>query len=74
MSDILIESVLQERRQFPPPDAFRGRAHISSLEQYQRLCQEFQRHPQEFWAGWAERELHWFRPWEQVLDWQPPHA
>jgi len=26
-----------------------------------------------FWAGWAD-QLHWFKPWHTVLDWQPPHA
>ncbi|APB32876.1 acetyl-CoA synthetase [Gloeomargarita lithophora Alchichica-D10] len=74
MSDILIESVLQEQRQFPPPPAFSAQARIASLEQYQQLCQEFQADPQGFWAGLAQRELHWFRPWEQVMDWQPPQV
>ncbi len=74
MSDILIESVLQEERQFPPPEGFSAQARISSLEQYQQLCQQFQRDPQGFWGGLAERELHWFRGWEQVLDWQPPQV
>ena len=74
MSDILIESVLHEQRQFPPPDGFRAQARIASLEQYQQLCEQFQRDPQGFWGGLAERELHWFRRWEQVLDWQPPQV
>jgi len=74
MSDILIESVLQEQRQFPPPAGFRAQARISSLEQYQQLCEQFQRDPQGFWEGLAERELHWFGRWEQVLDWQPPQV
>ncbi len=74
MSDILIESVLQEKRQFPPPEAFRAQARISSLEQYQQLCAQCQRDPAGFWGELAARELHWFRRWEQVLDWQPPHA
>jgi acetyl-CoA synthetase len=74
MSDILIESVLQEQRQFPPPEEFSAQARISSLEQYHQLCQQFQRDPQGFWGGLAERELHWFRGWEQVLDWQPPQV
>src|SRR4029434_1184189 len=26
-----------------------------------------------FWAGFAA-ELEWSRPWDQILDWQPPHA
>ena len=29
--------------------------------------------PEEFWAEVAS-QLHWFRPWEQVLEWLLPHA
>ncbi|MCS7030843.1 MAG: acetate--CoA ligase [Gloeomargarita sp. SKYG116] len=74
MTETLIESVLHEQRRFFPPEPFRARARIASLEQYQQLCDQFAQDPQGFWAGLAERELHWFRRWEQVLDWQPPKA
>ncbi len=29
--------------------------------------------PEGYWAGWAE-ELHWFRKWDRVLEWDPPYA
>ena len=29
--------------------------------------------PEDFWARMAE-ELHWFKKWETVLEWQAPHA
>ena len=29
--------------------------------------------PKAFWARFAE-ELDWFKKWDQVLDWDPPHA
>ena len=31
------------------------------------------RDPEAFWARFAS-ELEWSRPWDTVLDWQPPHA
>jgi acetyl-CoA synthetase len=34
---------------------------------------EAERDPEAFWARFAE-ELEWIKPWDQVLDWQPPHA
>ncbi|MGH9899244.1 MAG: acetate--CoA ligase [Pyrinomonadaceae bacterium] len=70
---IAIESVLQESRIFPPPEEFATNAHIKSMEEYERLYAEAERDPEAFWANIAE-ELHWFKRWDRVLDWQPPHA
>ena len=69
-----IESVLQEDRTFPPPSDFSQQAHIPSLERYRQLYEQAQADPEAFWADLAERELHWFRKWDRVLDWQPPFA
>ena len=68
-----IESVLHEERVFPPPEDFRRRARINSMEEYQRLQREAHDTPETFWARMAE-ELHWFKKWETVLEWEPPHA
>jgi acetyl-CoA synthetase len=68
-----IESVLHEERVFPPPPDFSSRARIGSMEEYEKLWQEAQDSPEDFWARMAE-ELHWFRKWETVLKWEPPHA
>jgi acetyl-CoA synthetase len=68
-----IESVLQESRIFPPPAAFSSQAVIGSMEQYRQLVQEAESDPEGFWARQAE-ELHWFKRWDTVLDWQPPFA
>src|SRR5215217_4614202 len=68
-----IESVLQESRVFPPPPAFSARAHISSMEQYRQLAKEAEDDPEGYWAKRAE-DLHWFKKWDTVLDWQPPFA
>ncbi|HEY0173110.1 MAG TPA: acetate--CoA ligase [Pyrinomonadaceae bacterium] len=69
-----IESVLHEERVFPPPHAFSERAHVKSLEELEALRQEAAADPEAFWARMAEAELHWFRKWDTVLKWEPPHA
>jgi acetyl-CoA synthetase len=74
MSDSKIESILQENRTFAPPEAFSQAANIKSLDQYQQLYDRAAADPAAFWAELAEQELHWFQPWDTVLDWQPPVA
>ncbi len=74
MSESNIESILQEKRLFPPSVEFSQNAQIKSLEEYQQLCDRAQKDPQKFWAELAEQELHWFQKWDTVLDWQPPFA
>ena len=64
-----IEALLQEDRSFPPPEEFRKNANIADPKVYE----EAERDPEGFWAKFAE-ELHWFRKWDTVLDWDPPHA
>jgi acetyl-CoA synthetase len=68
-----IDSILQERRVFPPSPEFSARAHIKSMDEYQALAREAEVDPEGFWAKRAE-DLHWFKKWDQVLDWQPPFA
>ncbi|HEY9285770.1 MAG TPA: acetate--CoA ligase [Pyrinomonadaceae bacterium] len=68
-----IESVLHEKRVFQPPAEFAAAAHVSSIEDYERLRSEAEASPGDFWARMAE-ELHWFRRWDAVLRWEPPHA
>jgi acetyl-CoA synthetase len=68
-----IDSILQEARSFPPLEEFRRKAHIKSMEEYQRLYQESINDPEKFWAGIAH-ELHWFKPWDKVLEWNAPWA
>ncbi len=74
MSQITIESILQEKRLFHPSQEFSQNAHIKSLEDYQRFYDQAKADPQAFWAELAEQELHWFQKWDTVLDWQPPFA
>ncbi len=68
-----IESILHEDRVFDPPAEFSERAHINSIEEYERLREEAARSPENFWARMAG-ELDWFQTWDTVLKWEPPHA
>ncbi|AGC44277.1 acetate--CoA ligase [Myxococcus stipitatus DSM 14675] len=69
-----IVSVLNEARVFPPPEAFSRRAHLRSMEDYQRLWDEAARNPDKYWGDRAREELYWKEPFQTVLDWKPPHA
>ena len=68
-----LESVLQETRQFPPPVGFAASAHIGSFEQYEQMYAESIDNPDKFW-GEAAAELHWFKKWNRVLEWNLPDA
>jgi acetyl-CoA synthetase len=68
-----IESVLQEDRVFPPPPATSAAARVKSMAEYEAMARRAADDPDKFWAEVA-RELHWFEPWTQVLDWRPPDA
>ncbi|WP_408890883.1 acetate--CoA ligase [Myxococcus faecalis] len=69
-----ISSVLTETRVFPPPQEFSQRAHLKSMEDYQRLWDEAARDPDKYWGERAREELYWKEPFQTVLDWKPPHA
>jgi acetyl-CoA synthetase len=71
-----IESMLQERRVFPPPhpaDAGAFRWNIGSLDEYRALHKRSVEDPTGFWEQQAHT-LHWTRHWQRVLDWRPPDA
>jgi len=68
-----IDSTLRENRVFPPPPEFSARAQISSLEQYESLYRESIEDPEKFWATVAG-DLHWFKTWDKILDWDLPWA
>jgi acetyl-CoA synthetase len=73
MSQANIDSILKEDRVFEPPEQFRQQAHIKSFEDYERIYREAETDPDKFWAGVAS-ELHWFQPWNKVLEWDAPWA
>jgi acetyl-CoA synthetase len=64
-----LDTLLQESRKFPPGEAFRKAALCNS----EAIYEEAARDAQAFWARWAG-ELTWYRKWNKVLEWKPPHA
>jgi acetyl-CoA synthetase len=69
-SESALDALLQEERRFPPPPAFlEGNPHVSDPAIYETAERDFE----SYWAGWAE-ELDWFKKWDRVLEWTPPHA
>jgi acetyl-CoA synthetase len=72
-SQVAIDTILQEKRVFEPEPEFRAQAHIRSMEEYERLYQEAATDPEGFWGRIAS-DLHWFKKWDKVLDWNCPWA
>ncbi|QDU32813.1 Acetyl-coenzyme A ligase [Poriferisphaera corsica] len=68
-----MESILDEHRHFPPSKVFSNGAHIKSIEQYEAMHKRSIDEPETFWAEIAD-QLHWFKKWDQVLDWRLPDA
>jgi acetyl-CoA synthetase len=64
-----LDSLLTEDRSFPPPAEFAAQANADDPAVYAQAGAD----PEAYWAEWAGR-LHWFKPWDRVLDWQPPYA
>jgi len=64
-----MEVLLEEDRVFEPSPAFKAQANVTDPEIYA----EARRDPEAFWAAQAQT-LHWYRPWEKVLEWNPPFA
>ncbi|MGF6966951.1 acetyl-CoA synthetase [Paraburkholderia sp. WC7.3g] len=63
-----IESVLQERRVFPPSaDTAKG-ATISGMDAYRALAAEAERDYEGFWGRLANETLSWHKPFTKVLD------
>src|SRR5829696_9348632 len=56
-------------RTYEPPEDFARVANVDDASIYE----EAERDYEGFWADRA-RELHWFKEWDQVLDWDPPEA
>jgi acetyl-CoA synthetase len=73
MSQPDINSLLKEDRVFAPAPSFSTSAHITSRGDYDRIYQRSVEDPEGFWADIA-RELHWFKPWDRVLEWNEPYA
>ena len=63
------DSGQEAARTFEPPEEFASRANVSDPSVYEKAEQDFEG----FWGGFAD-ELHWFKKYDRVLDWDPPEA
>jgi acetyl-CoA synthetase len=54
---------------YDPPEEFAKNANCQDPEIWDKAAEDYEG----FWEGWA-RELHWFKEWDQVLEWEPPFA
>ncbi|MCH8044632.1 MAG: acetate--CoA ligase [Planctomycetes bacterium] len=68
-----IDTVMREERLFPPSAEFVAKADIDSMAAYETLWNEAEADPEAFWGKLAA-ELHWFKPFETVLEWDEPFA
>ncbi|MFQ5900239.1 MAG: AMP-binding protein, partial [Thermodesulfobacteriota bacterium] len=62
-----IQSIGVENRRFDPPAAFREKAHIKNLREYEEIYTQSTTDPEGFWAEKAE-QLHWFKKWDKVME------
>jgi acetyl-CoA synthetase len=61
-----IETLFSEQRTYPPPPEFSKQANAQP-EIYERGFEEF-------WQAEGESRVTWFKPFEKVLEWEPPYA
>jgi acetyl-CoA synthetase len=64
-----LDTLLREERIFTPSEAFRAQANFSDPSVYERAAQD----PEGYWAEQA-KHITWFKPFDKVLEWNPPHA
>lgn len=55
--------------EYTPSLDFARKANINDPEVYHKAAQDLEG----FWEELAN-DIHWFKKWDKVLDWQPPHA
>lgn len=64
-----IEDLLVEERRLEPSEEFKRLAYVRTPA----IREQSWADPERFWEN-AARGLHWFRPWDKVLEWDPPDA
>ncbi|UOF89988.1 acetate--CoA ligase [Fodinisporobacter ferrooxydans] len=64
-----LDTLLMENRKFAPSDECKNQANFNDPGIYERAAKD----PEAYWAEQAQH-LTWFQPFDQILDWNPPHA
>jgi acetyl-CoA synthetase len=63
-----MEPLKQENRVFHPPEDFVKSAAIPGMDAYNKLCDEANKDYDAFWGRLAKENIHWKKPFTQVLD------
>jgi len=63
-----IDVLMAEKRTFLPSPEFSKKAHIKSMEEYEKIYRRSVDDPEGFWAEMAEEHLTWFKKWDKVLE------
>ena len=63
-----IQVLMSEKRTFPPPEEFSRKAHIKSLEEYEKIYRCSVEDMEGFWADIAEKNITWYKRWDKVLE------
>ena len=63
-----INVLSSEERTFPPSKEMSERAHIGSIEEYEKMYKRSVEDPEGFWAEIAEKNISWFKKWDKVLE------
>jgi len=63
-----IESIMKEKRLFPPNEKFKSKSHFKNDLEYSAVYEESIKDPEKFWSEKAN-DLHWFEKWDKVFEW-----
>ncbi|MDA8171674.1 MAG: acetate--CoA ligase [Nitrospiraceae bacterium] len=63
-----IDVLMAEKRVFPPGPEVSAGAHVKSMDEYRRVYKRSVEDPEGFWAEMAEKNIHWFKKWDSVLQ------
>ena len=63
-----IQVLMTEQRTFPPPKEMSEKAHIGSMEVYEKMYKKSVEDPEGFWAEIAEQNTTWYKKWDKVLE------
>ena len=63
-----IKVLSSEKRTFPPSIEMSERAHIGSIEEYEKMYKRSVEDPEGFWGEIAEKNISWFKKWDKVLE------
>ncbi len=64
-------TLMNEGRSYIPPMHGKDTAWVRTQEEYEAICRRALDDPEGFWGDRAKELLHWFKPWDKVLDANP---